>query len=613
MPGIRGQSKYTYDVCKGIALKCRTKAEFKNECPAAYAKSRKNGWLTKFDWFINGKKKPKRLTYDVCLRVAKSCSTLTQFYKEHYSEWAASKRQGWLDEFVWLKRAYHKQWDFESCKAEALKYKTKKEFREGAAGAYSVARDNGWLDKEFVWLKDQMINLEYGRIYSVYRYEVDYAGKKYEYVGLTMRPKERDRRHREQDSAVREFVELHGLKFPPMIVIERNLTQAEARHKEDYFRRLFESAGYEMLNRGPTGEDIGSVGGMHRKWTKKAFLAEARKCRKANDLRKNCMGAYLAGTRHKWMSECVWFVNGHVGARKNTKEYCEKCARSCATYSEFCKTYPSVYMSARKNGWMNDYTWLLHKGELPQELQLKIEDLYRSGMCMKEIARTLRQSVFAVRNVVLSRIPNEFRGKRKTLINAQEVLSAIQNPWVGSKAEFAKKYGFQSLDSLSAFLKAHNASIKCCKSRVTYDVCQLAAKNCKTRSEFKRRYPGLYRRACLERWIDDFSWFVNGRIKWTLDACQTEAEKYSTRSEFKKLSPTAYRVSCINGWISGFNHFKNGKMKPHKWSKQLCYDEAKKFSRISDFAHKSLGAYKCAIKTGWIKDYKWFKSKYICA
>ena len=39
------------------------------------------------------------------------------------------------------------KWSYEKCEKEALKFKTRNEFRKNSYGAYNRARKKGWLDK----------------------------------------------------------------------------------------------------------------------------------------------------------------------------------------------------------------------------------------------------------------------------------------------------------------------------------------------------------------------------------------------------------------------------------------------------------------------------------
>ena len=43
-------------------------------------------------------------------------------------------------------------WNYETCIEESKKYKSRTEFQKGSNGAYLAALKNGWLD-EYTWLK----------------------------------------------------------------------------------------------------------------------------------------------------------------------------------------------------------------------------------------------------------------------------------------------------------------------------------------------------------------------------------------------------------------------------------------------------------------------------
>lgn len=58
-----------------------------------------------------------------------------------------AKEMGWLDGYTWLfYYKSHADWDYESCKKEAMKYPNRNEFGKHSHGAYTQARTQGWLD-----------------------------------------------------------------------------------------------------------------------------------------------------------------------------------------------------------------------------------------------------------------------------------------------------------------------------------------------------------------------------------------------------------------------------------------------------------------------------------
>lgn len=97
--GIGGHLKWTRGKCIKEALKYKTKKEFRLKNQSAYNSAIKNKWLD-----------------DICSHMAEL-------------------------------RSPNGYWTFENCQLEALKYKTKKEFRENNESAYQISGEKDWLDK----------------------------------------------------------------------------------------------------------------------------------------------------------------------------------------------------------------------------------------------------------------------------------------------------------------------------------------------------------------------------------------------------------------------------------------------------------------------------------
>jgi len=346
--GNGGNGKWSYELCFELAKGCGTRSEFKRKHPYPYSISRRKGWLDSFDWFVNGRRKPRKYTYDMVYGVAMMFDDYTDFVRyDDGRYYNAAMRNGWVGGFGWLKRR-HAEWTEEDCRTEAMKYGRKVDFQRSAPGAYKAARKKGWL-KDYAWMEDCSIDLEYGRIYCVYRYLFDDGCV---YVGLTMnrakresqhgRPRERGRR---DVSAVRRHVEelermrricgcvrsdtvpeLMSIGFDPdidvprMEILDDGLTQSEAREREDHWCTWHRERGYELLNRGSTGANVGSVGGMHRKWTKAKTEEEARKYGTRREFSSSNMGAYLAACRHGWIGEYDWMPKRAKPVRRKTIE-----------------------------------------------------------------------------------------------------------------------------------------------------------------------------------------------------------------------------------------------------------------------------------------------------
>ena len=299
--------QYTYEKCLEIARKCRTKAEFRRVNGSARNVALKNGWMKDYTWFVDGRKDPRK-------------------------------------------------WTSEKIIFEARKFKRKLDFMRKLPGAYHAAAKRGLLPT-FNWFEDCAINLENGRIYCIYRYVFEQEAVKYVYIGLTMRPTIRDRRHRIGDSSVFDFSQENGIPIPKMEILEGNLTQIEARTREDELLSEHKANGFVLLNRAKTGRMIGSVGGMHVKWGKAACKREALKYKSRGDFQNGAPSAYQAALLKHWLDEYTWFDIVHHNTWTHDDFLAE--ARKYKSIKEFYQGNQGAAQAGRLRGWMKECTWFV--------------------------------------------------------------------------------------------------------------------------------------------------------------------------------------------------------------------------------------------------------------
>ena len=139
----------------------------------------------------------------------------------------------------------------------------------------------------------------------------------------------------------------------------------------------------------------------------------------------------------------------------------------------------------------------------------------------------------------------------------------------------------------------------------TYEACYEEAKKYSSRSEFKANNGSAYSSARINKWLDDYTWFIGYR--WTYDKCLEESKKYSTRGEFAQKKSRAYHIASKNGWIEDFIWLLDGRSlkleKWGKWTKETCFEEAKKYKSKSEFYKSNNSAYNSARKHDWLKNY----------
>ena len=300
----------------------------------------------------------KRYTYEMCMEIARQCKTSTEFRRVNGSARNVALKHGWMKDYTWFvdgrKNQGPRKWTIEKCVDEAKKYTRKVDFMHKAPGAYHAAAKMNLLPT-FTWLENCAIDLEYGRIYCVYRYAFYFENKRYVYIGLSMRPITRDRRHREGDSSVFNFSKKTELPIPNMEILEKNLTQLEAREKEDEVIEEHKRDGWIILNRAKTGKMIGSVGGMHQKWGKAACRREAQKYKSRGDFQHGSPSAYQAALMKHWLDEYTWFEVVHHHAWTHDEFLTE--AKKYKLITEFTRGNNGAAIAGRLRGWMEECTW----------------------------------------------------------------------------------------------------------------------------------------------------------------------------------------------------------------------------------------------------------------
>lgn len=105
---------------------------------------------------------------------------------------------------------------------------------------------------------------------------------------------------------------------------------------------------------------------------------------------------------------------------------------------------------------------------------------------------------------------------------------------------------------------------KCKNIKWNKETCYQEAKKYKTRTEFQKGCNRAYRVVCKNKWLDDYDWFAAAQKPhgyWIYDTCYEEARNYNTISEFIKSSSGAYTVAWKNGWLDDYTWFVDGKIK----------------------------------------------------
>lgn len=357
---IRKQhTPYSYDEVYEIAKNYTCSSDFQKGNGSAYGKARANGWIKDYTWFRVKQHAP--YTYEECYEVALSYKSRRELALANIGVYQAALNHGWLDDYTWFetKQRPFNYWTKEKVIEESKKFSSRGEFALMNATAYRKARVNGWLD-EMVWLKDKRIDFTNDKIDCVYAYEFEEYNSVY--VGRTLVKRLKDRHYEHiftESDAVYLFTKDKNISTPDIKVLESGLTVSEGVLKEGFYLERYKNDGWNILNRTKTGS-IGKIGSI--KWSKKTCSEEAKKYITKSEFSKNSGGAYNVARKNGWLNDYTWFEKkqkpaGYWDIYDNSFE----AAHECKTVSEFAKRFNRAYVTAKKNDWLKDYIWFQTK------------------------------------------------------------------------------------------------------------------------------------------------------------------------------------------------------------------------------------------------------------
>lgn len=146
----------------------------------------------------------------------------------------------------------------------------------------------------------------------------------------------------------------------------------------------------------------------------------------------------------------------------------------------------------------------------------------------------------------------------------------------------------------------------------TDETCFEIAKKYTSISEFQKEYSGCYKYAVKHGLIDKFDWFIRPKKKrgyWTFDKCYEEAKKYTSITEFRKHGGRAYDKSTVEGWLKNYDWLEYNKKQNGYWNNyENCLNVSKKCKSRNEFCKLTSSGYSNSIKNGWINDFVWLNN-----
>lgn len=236
-----------------------------------------------------------------------------------------------------------KYWTKERCTEVALLCNSKTEFRTKYVSAYNNSWKFGWLYE----LCSHMAVLGNSRKRLVYAYEFS---DNFVYVGITCNKKRRNKQHFEIGGAVYEHIlqtKLHPIK---KIISDGYVEVSEAQKLEYETVEKYLIGGQYLLNKMKTG----GLGGNIIIWDKIKCINVAQTCKTRKEFSIKFSSAYISARKNGWLNE----ICSHMIYQRNPKNYwnfdnCKNAALECCNRFMYSRKYSGAYYIANKNNWVD--------------------------------------------------------------------------------------------------------------------------------------------------------------------------------------------------------------------------------------------------------------------
>lgn len=311
---------------------------------------------------------------------------------------------------------------------------------------------------------------------------------------------------------------------------------------------------------------------MNFKWNKEKCLEYAKKCTTKMEFRTKFPKAYSACWRYKWFDEITWFEPTNYSINYSCKEY--------VIYSYEISILKSVYVGLTKN--------------------IKRRDKqHRNGS--KHSNGTINYSSLYT-----------FCYMNKVSIPAYKILNnnldckqcqVLEKEWI----DYYKSNGWNIINIAPTGL---NVSSIGSIPKWNYDMCYEEAKKYDSKTNFKHNSSGAYASACKNGWINDYIWLsknlnnnTHKKNYWNYETCFEEAKKYNSKKEFEQKSETSFKVAVKNKWLNDYTWFVNPKKNRNYWNYETCFEASKQCKNKKEFSIKYNRAYKLSLQNKWLNKF----------
>jgi hypothetical protein len=594
--------------CAETAALCLSLNEFRKKYPTVYAASIRNGWMNDICKHMINCKKPLGYWSDKqnCSEAAALCVSHIEFRKKYSAAYKSCLKNGWLDELCKHMISHQRPRGFwqniENCKEAARQCKTMKEFRAKFGSAYHACLQHNWFDIVCP-------HLEVLRDIYKWANEKDIIAEARKYAT-------RREFQIKNGSAYQAALRLGILdKACAHIPKKRNFSQRGIYAFEFSDNCVYVGLTYNFADRKCNhlaNKDSKVYQHISQTGLTPVFkiLHNYIDMKLAADLEGEFLNDYI---ERGWIPLNVQ-KTGNLGGSSPfyTHKRVLEIAHSCKTLVEFRTNYDQAYQAARKHRWLAEI-----KKFLPASVNQygDFKNTYEEVMAYARECKTYREfslgnpsaAAFAKRNDFIEEIhkllPPTIKAKSINKLTIENVLECANN--CSNYLDFQKKYATAyNAARRNGWLTQVKAILPPITHRpYTKDEVLSVVKTCKTYSDFLKTSSSMYNSALRNGWLNEIRQYFGQKsihTPYTLNEVLTIAKECNNYKDFTS-QVGAYTAARKNGWLDDVKEI----LKPdvHEcYTKESVIQIATSCKTYQEFQTQHTGAYRAARVNNWLID-----------
>jgi len=306
-------------------------------------------------------------TYQTCEKEALKYKTKIEFRKNSSSAYTISVRNKWINDWFDRKIKPANYWNNENIINAARECLYYTEFRDNYISAFRKAKKNNLLSS-FHWLTNDICSFDLtAKIHLIYVYEI--IELKCVYVGRTINLANRDYSHRYKYKIINgdkkydnlnAFCVKNNVILPKPIIVEHSLNSSDSQKREEYWINKYINNDWNKINKSKTGEGISSLGGGRIKWTYEKCYKEAKKYNSRGEFCEKSSQAYRVSLQYKWIDEYDWIKRIIKTPNYWNYERCYEEAKKYIRKKDFENNSRVAYAKSCREKWLKNYNWFIN-------------------------------------------------------------------------------------------------------------------------------------------------------------------------------------------------------------------------------------------------------------